>query len=131
MCSSVAKPETNMHHVPLPVPLHMKIERLAHHDDDRLEHEVRIGVVGVEEPLTVVIESDFYAWPRIMDYQTYGGIDLPLKLLNYFVFRCYELLLTTMGDTEIGEETMPDATRWIEVQFLTFEAETILAELRR
>jgi hypothetical protein len=109
----------------------MKIEQIVHDDDDRLEHEVRIGVVGVEQPLTVIIESDFYEWPRIKDYQTYGGIDLPMKMLDCLVFRCFELLLPTMGDNDFGEETLPDATRWIEVQFLTSEAETILAALRR
>ncbi len=114
-----------------PVPLHIKIEELAHHDDDRLEHELRVGVVGVDQPLTVTIESDFYELPRIVDYQSLGGIDLPNRLGDALVFACFESVRFQMSDTPFGELTLPDATRWVEIQFVTADAEIVLAELRR
>jgi hypothetical protein len=117
----------------LPVPLHVTIELAAHDDDDRLEHEIRLGVVGVPEPLTVRIESNFYVWPRIKQYCSCGGINLPQRLLDLLIFKWFEILSSELGEwgTDIVEWTVPDATRWIEVEFLTREAEIILAELRR
>jgi hypothetical protein len=115
----------------LPVPVFMTLELVAHHGDDRLEHELRVGVVGVNQPLVVKIESQFYGWPHVKEYQSYGGIDLPERLQDAFVFKCFELLATQLDGTDHAHLWVPDATRWIEVQFLDAEARVLLDVLRR
>lgn len=107
------------------------IEHLKHHDDDRMEHLIRIGVIGVREPLTVGIESDFYEWPRIKEIQTDGGINLPARLLNLFIFKCFDQLWPALDGLDIAEWVLPDATPWVKSQFPADEAEILLTELRR
>jgi hypothetical protein len=85
----------------------------------------------MNQPLAVEIESDFYEWPRIKELCTNGGIKLPSRIRNLFIFLCFEAMHPLLDGTDIAERTIPDATRWIEVQFLTAEAEVLLTELRR
>jgi len=113
------------------IPLLMAIEFLKHHDDDRIVHLVRVGVVGMDEPLTVEIESEFYQWPHILTLWTDGGFDLPQRLQDLFIITCYKALLPTLEFSDIGQIYTPDATVWIQTHFLTQEVEILLEELRR
>jgi hypothetical protein len=115
----------------LEIPLCMVLERLVHQDDDRIEHELRVGVVGVDQPLVVEIESQFYEWPHVKEYHALGGICLPGRLLDTFVFKCFELLAPQLDGMDHAHLWVPDVTRWIEVQFLDAEARVILDVLRR
>lgn len=113
------------------IPLLLAIEFLQHHDDDRIVHLVRSGVVGMAEPLTVEIESEFYQWPHILNLWTDGDFALPPRLRDLFIIKCYQVLLPTLEFSDIGEIYIPDATAWVEIHFLTSEAEILLQELRR
>lgn len=114
------------------IPLLMVLELLKHHDDDRMEHQLRVGVVGVKEPITAEIESDFFANPRVTDISGHG-LDVPGQLENDFVLKCFGLLWPDPWGcgTEVRELFLHDASSWIKAQFLTADAEVLETELRR
>ena len=114
------------------LPLLIVLEHLAHHDDDRMEHLLRVGVVGMPEPpLTAEIESDVYEWPRVKRIVAFGGVELPLRLMNLFLFKCFGALWPDLDGTDIAQWPLYDATHWIQTQFLGEEADILLTELRR
>lgn len=115
----------------MPIPLLMAIEQIIHHADDRLEHLLRVGVVGMKVPLTVEIESDFYESPRVKEDSAYGGIDLPAGVEERFLLACFEALIPSLDGTNIAEWPLYDATDWIEKRFSEADAQVLLTELRR
>ena len=96
----------------------ISIEHLKHHDDDRMEHLIRIG-----------IESDFYELPRLLMVSD-GGIDLPMHIRNLLIFKSFDLTKGDLDGSDIAQRPIYDATPWIETQFLAAETEILLAELR-
>lgn len=112
------------------IPLLMSLELLKHHDDDRMQHQLRVGVVGVERPITADIESDFYKNPRVTD--SWGAaLDVSASLEDAFVVACFDMLHPTMDGPAIGEIYLPDATDWIERVFPAADAQVLLAALSR
>ncbi|HEX8339991.1 MAG TPA: hypothetical protein VF624_03695 [Tepidisphaeraceae bacterium] len=124
--------ENSAKNVREPLPFLIVLEHLAHHDDDRMEHLLRVGVVGTPEPpLTAEIESDFYEWPRVKRIVASGGIALPPRLMNLFLFKCFGALWPDLDGTDIVQWPLYDATQWIQTQFLSEEANVLMTELRR
>lgn len=113
------------------IPLLLAMELVSHGEDDLVRHNLRIGVVGMQEPIDVDIVSDFYQWPRIEADNGFDGILLPLKLRHHFIFKCFDAMVDVLGDSNLGEWILPDATSWLEVQFLSSEAATLITELRQ
>ena len=103
---------------------------MKHHNDDRMEHQLRVGVVGAKEPLTAKIESNFYRNPRVQNSWG-GGLNLPGPLENAFLLKCFGHLAVNPVDAHIREVFTPDATHWINTSFDPADAHALLMELRR
>lgn len=117
--------------MPTPIPLLMSLEFLEHLDDDRMEHYLQVGVIGVDRPITADIESDFYKNPRITNLHG-NGLDVPAALEEAFLLKCFNLLWPDpcgMG-TAIRELFLDDATAWIKAKFSTVDAHNLLTALR-
>lgn len=115
----------------VPIPILLAIEFLQHGENDVMKHQLRVGVVGVAEPMTADIESDFYEWARIEHDYAGDGMDLPIHLRHLLLFKCFNLLTAIQGDHDIAHYLIPDATRWFQTQFLATEAEVLINECRR
>ncbi len=118
-----------------PIPLKIMIERIKHHDDDRLEHELKISLAGLTKPLIHVdISALFDELPHIKEWfgNSENMLDLPMHLRDLFIIRCYELIASYMLD-EGGVTAwwqMDDCRRWLDVQFLNEEVDALLSTLQ-
>jgi hypothetical protein len=116
----------------VPIPIHMRVEELPQPRTDMWAFQLCAGVVGVDQPLTVNIETDRTDLPYIGDYISKRGFeDVPTNLLNQFVFMCFGVIEPQLEGTDLAFRNIPDITRFIQVHFLEDEAELLIATLRR
>ena len=113
----------------LPLPLNLQIIRLAHHDDDRMVHEVQIGLAGLRQPLFQVdIESIFGDLPHVKtSYLCVSFPPLPDRVRGHLIFLSFELLFAKLmegGGTQYFRQ-FSCARQWIEHLFLSDEAQQI------
>ena len=113
----------------LPLPLKLQIARLEHFDDDRMLHEVQIGLAGLRLPLFKVdVESIFGELPHVKTF--YLGEwhpPLPDRVRGHLIFLSFELLFAKLMDGG-GTQYMRQfscARQWIEHLFLREEAQQI------
>ena len=114
------------------VPFHVEMRRL-YRDPDTFHHELSFGVVGVEEPAVVILASDCYREPVIVERLGRGGLELRDRLIDSLAIHCFRLLSDLIIDHggESGWWTLPDATTWVRQGFPQADAEKILLELSR
>jgi hypothetical protein len=113
------------------LPLLLAVEHVAHHDDDRQEYLLRIGVIGADYPLTADIESQSFGPARVANIESHAGIDLTQDLEEAFILKCFDLVSPSLEDTDIGHLPIANATDWINASFPLNEAKLILAELKK
>jgi hypothetical protein len=117
---------------PATIPLHIEQRRL-YRDDDLLHHEVSFGVVGVEKPAAVVIASELYESPVIIERRSRGVLDLPDRLIDDLAVAFFRLMSGVIIEHggESGWWTLPDVGDFIRSHFAPADAEQIARELSR
>ena len=114
------------------VPFHIEQRRL-YRGGDLLHHEVGFGVVGVAEPTSVVVASDSYRDPVIVERLDRGSVELPDDLLDALAIRCFKLMSGEIIEQggESGWWTLADVSHLVRRTFPQADAERILRELSR
>lgn len=114
------------------IPFHIEQRRL-YRGGDAIHHEISFGVVGVEKPATVVIASDNYRSPVILERLGRGGCELPDQLIDDLAVKCFKLMsdLIIEQGGESGWWTHADISPWVRHQFGQEGGERILNELAR
>lgn len=117
--------------MPHPVPLLTSIEQTKHHDDDRREYLLQLGVIGSDQRLAAVVEVDADDVPQIVHVADDGGLAIPKRVRDKLIHHFFELYRYELSDGNVFDEGLPDITRLIEDLFLPQEAIVLLNELRR
>ena len=115
------------------IPFHIEM-RCLYRPGDRFNHEVKFGVVGVSEPTTVVISSDYYGKPITIEERIQRGVvDLPSRLLDLLAIKCFRLMASAIIEHggESGWWTLADISLWVRRGCESADAEQILRELSR
>ena len=112
------------------ISFHIEMRRL-YRGHDQLEHELKFGVIGVEKPAAVLIASDGYENPVIIERLSRGGLELPLPLIDALAVSCFRLLggLIVERGGESGWWTLRDVGPLIRLTCAECDAERILNEL--
>jgi hypothetical protein len=112
------------------VPVHIELRRL-YRGADQFEHELAFNAVGATKPARVVVRSDLFSKPEIIEHLDGGGIALDGPLLDRLALKCFALLagLISEHDGESGWWTFPDFSRFVGDQFDLEVAELILVAL--
>ncbi|MGB7157392.1 MAG: hypothetical protein WBD40_04965 [Tepidisphaeraceae bacterium] len=119
--------------VEIPIPFHIEMRCRGRQEDDHVEHELKFGVVGVDEPVAVSVVSEGYLRPVISARGSRGGLRLNDALLDVLALSCFTLMagLLLEQDGKSGSWTIADVTKLIRKQFQESEARRILCELSR
>lgn len=120
----------------VPVPIHMHIEYGGdHHDGDTVEHEDRFRVVNdtSESHTVAIVQSDFYAEPRVVRYLKVGNFALPQRVLDQLTVSCFRRLASEMLslDGSYADISMHDARPWLRRRLPMPDAELAVAALSR
>jgi hypothetical protein len=120
---------------PCPViPLYLSIEHGgAHHEDDTLEHEIQLFVVGALEPTVTlaIVQSDAYKDPRVLRYERAALPGLRAAVLDQVVIRAFRTLAHHMNevDGDAAEMWVSDAAAWLGRRLPAGEAAEAVAAL--
>ena len=118
------------------IPMHMYIERGGdHHDDDTVEHEVRFRVVNdtSESHTIAIVQSDFYAEPRVLRYSQVGHFSLTQQVLDQVTLLCFRRLASGMNslDGSSAHVYVADARGWLRQRLPKADADLAIAALSR
>jgi len=113
------------------IPFHVRLVR-RERIEDRLQHSLEFGVVGVKRPAAVMIGSDFYRSPVVEERLDRGGIDLSDRLMDALAIGCFRVIVgyVTDGDGQCGTWTAADISWWLRRHFGADDAEQIVEALR-
>ena len=117
--------------MPNAIPLLTSIERTKHHDDDRREYLLQLGVIGSNQRLAAVIEVSADDVPQILHVGDNGGFAIPTRVRDKLIHHFFELYRFSLEDTTVFDEGLADVTRLIEDLFLPQEAIVLLNEFRK
>jgi hypothetical protein len=112
------------------IPFHVELRRLPH-DGDRARHRLRFGVVGVDQPASVIFENDLFTDPVIIERESDGGIELPDLYFDILAKKSFNLMagLIAEQDGESGWWTIRDVTSAIQHGIDSADAGQIIQSL--
>jgi hypothetical protein len=112
------------------IPFHIEARHL-YRNSDLTEHEVGFGVVGVEKPARVVIASDVYRNPKVIERLSRGGFEFPQRLIDALAIKCFKRMAGMIREQggDSGWCTVSDISGWVRSQFDHPDDEQILNEL--
>ena len=115
-----------------PIPFHIELRKLYRHAE-RDEHELKFGVVGVDKPAAVIVSSDRFDHPEIIERRGNGDIAIDAFLFDAFALKCYRLMAGEIIDLDgdSGRWSIPDLSTFIQKQFAEGEAERLIKRLSR
>jgi hypothetical protein len=95
------------------------------------EHALKFGVVGAAEPAVVIIASDLYRYPHIVEHIAGGQIELSDELFCALACKCFTLIASAIIEQsgESGWWNLSDISRFIHKQFRPEEARTVIDAL--
>jgi hypothetical protein len=87
----------------------------------------------VDEPAAVIVSSDRFDSPEIIERLDDGGIAVDASLFDAFALKCYRLMAGEIIDLDgdSGRWSIPDLSAFIQKQFTEGEAERLIELLSR
>ncbi|HEX8339993.1 MAG TPA: hypothetical protein VF624_03705 [Tepidisphaeraceae bacterium] len=114
------------------IPFRIELRRLYRGSDD-LEHDLQFGVVGTDEPVHLVIASDLWDRPHIIERHSRGGLELCDRLVDRLAIKCFKLMASTIIDQggDSGWWTIADVTGFVSGQLNVSDGDQVLTALSR
>ena len=97
------------------IPLYMQLDLIEHHDDDLMEHDLRLMIPGASRAgIEARVISHFYQHPRVQQFHQ-RRLALSVPLTHRLLILAYEYLLAARDEEgAIGVSvSMSNASPWL------------------